>query len=70
EVPVRRPQDERLTMGGHIEIKGADGRVHVIDADRADEFFDGRTGLPTTDDEYDESTWSRISVIWTGSLST
>jgi hypothetical protein len=42
-------------MGGHIEIKGADGRVHVIDADRADEFFDGRTGLPTTDDEYDES---------------
>lgn len=42
-------------MGAKIPFTGADGRAHQVDADRVDEFVDGRTGEPISDADYDES---------------
>ena len=46
----------------YVEIIGTDGRKHRIPAARADEFFDGRTGLLISDEAYDEDKRRRIAA--------
>lgn len=45
-------------MGDHehtVSILGTDGRLHDVDATRADDFHHADTGLPLSDEEYDET---------------
>lgn len=38
-----------------VVIVDSSGKRHNVPADRADDFHDGKTGLPIPDHEYDES---------------
>lgn len=48
-------------MANHVEgdtripITGSDGKTHMIDPAKIDQFFSGRTGEPITDEQWDES---------------
>lgn len=42
-------------MGERVPFVGRDGKTHMVDSSRMDEFVDGRTGEPISDEEYDES---------------
>jgi hypothetical protein len=42
-------------VGETVVVVDSSGRRHNVPADRADDFHDGRTGLPISDAEYDES---------------
>ena len=38
-----------------VPFTGLDGKVHMVPAAEVDQFVDGRTGLPLTNEAYDES---------------
>lgn len=42
-------------MDEYVEIVGSDGKTHRVLAAKVDQFFDGRTGEPISDADYDES---------------
>jgi hypothetical protein len=43
-----------LEISETVVVVGSDGRRHNVPAHRADDFHDGKSGLPLSDDDYDE----------------
>lgn len=39
---------------GKVKILGGDGKTHLVEATRVDEFYHGSDGRPLTDSEWDE----------------
>lgn len=44
-----------LPIGDVVIVVDSSGQRHTVDASRADDFFDGKHGLPISDADYDES---------------